>query len=285
MFGEMTIRLALGLMLSAAIGVLAYWRRALTSSGVVGAIVVGTCVFGFGGWVRGLVLVFFFVASSLLSHYKGRQKAALAEKFAKGSRRDLAQTLANGALAAILAAGAGLADRAGPVYPLLALGFYGAMATVNADTWATELGVLARSRPRLITSGRPVPVGTSGGVTIEGFLAALAGALSVGVAGFVFIQVASLLTSARWMWGDWIVIPIAAVGGLIGSAVDSWLGASVQANYRCDRCNVETERVVHRCGLSTRHVRGWLWLDNDWVNLLASFSGAAAAALLGILLL
>ena len=68
--------------------------------------------------------------------------------------------------------------------PPLAFAFYGALATVNADTWATELGVLARSRPRLMTNGQTVPVGTSGGVTAEGTLAALAGALFIGVGRF-----------------------------------------------------------------------------------------------------
>ena len=77
--------------------------RSLSAGGVLGAAIVGTTVFGFGGWVRGLVLIAFFASSSLLSHYRDAQKAGLAEKFAKGNRRDLAQTLANGGLAALLA--------------------------------------------------------------------------------------------------------------------------------------------------------------------------------------
>src|SRR3712207_7774167 len=55
---------------------------------------------------------------------------------AKGARRDLAQTLANGgvATAAVLW---GRAQPASPWLPALV----GALATVNADTWATELGL------------------------------------------------------------------------------------------------------------------------------------------------
>jgi uncharacterized membrane protein len=63
-------QLAVGLFLSALIGGLGYWRRALTVSGVVGAILVGTVIFGLGGWVWGLLLVTFFVSSSWLSHYR-----------------------------------------------------------------------------------------------------------------------------------------------------------------------------------------------------------------------
>jgi uncharacterized protein (TIGR00297 family) len=270
--------------LSTAIGLLAYRRGSLTGSGVVGAIITGAMTFGFGGWVRGLVLIAFFASSSALSHYKERQKGSLAEKFAKGSRRDLAQTLANGGLAALLATIAGLLGNTSPLYPIFALAFYGALATVNADTWATELGVLARSEPRLITNGERVPVGTSGGVTGVGFLAALAGATFIGLTGFALVELASRATTGAWLAGEWVLIPVAAISGLAGATFDSLLGATVQAIYRCEACGVETERKVHRCGAATRQVRGWPWLDNDWVNFLASVFGAGVAGLLALVL-
>ncbi len=278
-------RLGIGLILSLAIGGAGYWRRALSPSGVFGAILVGTTIFGFGGWVRGLLLIAFFVSSSLLSHYKERRKSDLAEKFAKGSRRDLGQTLANGGAAALLALAIGLIGNEHAAYPALALAFVGALATVNADTWATELGVLAQRPPRLITSGAVVPVGASGGVTAAGSLAALAGGTFIGLAAFVLVQIAALLTLGRWLWSDWILIPAAAISGFAGAAFDSLLGATVQAIYRCDRCGVETERRIHRCGQATRQIRGLRWLDNDWVNFLASVAGAALAAGLALLIL
>jgi len=278
-------RLAVGLALSLAIGGLAYWRRSLSASGVLGAALVGTVIFGFGGWVRGLLLIAFFLSSSLLSHYHDRRKAALAEKFAKGNRRDLGQTLANGGIAALLALAIGLTGASSGFYAALALAFYGALATVNADTWATELGVLARSQPRLLTTGRPVPVGTSGGVTAAGFAAALAGAAFIGAIGFVLIQAAARLSMGVWLLSDWVVVLAAAVSGVLGSTFDSLLGATVQAIYVCDQCGVETERTVHRCGQRTRLLRGWRWLNNDWVNFLASGAGALVAGVMGVLLL
>jgi uncharacterized protein (TIGR00297 family) len=278
------VQLAFGLILSLAIGGLAYWRRSLSASGVLGAVLIGTLIFGFGGWVRGLLLIAFFISSSLLSHYRDRRKAALAEKFAKGNRRDLGQTLANGGMAALLALVIGLTGAGSGFYAFLALAFYGALATVNADTWSTELGVLARSQPRLLTTGRPVPIGTSGGVTAEGFAAALAGATFIGAVGFVLIQAAARLSTGAWLLSDWIVILVAALSGFVGSAFDSLLGATVQAMYVCDQCGVETERTVHRCGQPTRQIRGWRWLNNDWVNFLASVAGALIAGIMGIVL-
>ena len=240
---ELYPRLMIGLLLSAAIGLLALRRNSLAPSGVAGAILVGTLIFGFGGWTWGLVLISFFVSSSLLSHYRQADKIALAEKFAKGERRDLGQVLANGGAGALLALAVfflidlqGQARAGNPLYVYLTLAFFGAMASVNADTWATELGVLARETPRLITTGRPVAPGTSGGITRYGTLAALTGAAFIGVAAFVLIQAAALATSGSLLLTDLPIVVIAAAAGLVGSLFDSLLGATVQRIYWCDQC-------------------------------------------------
>ena len=263
-------RLILGLLLSAAIGWLGYRRGSLAGSGVFGAVLVGTTIFTLGGWAWGTLLVVFFVSSSALSHYKAVRKEALAEKFSKGSRRDLAQTLANGGAGALLAVANAVWP--GPVWwPL----FVGVVATVNADTWATELGVLSRTPPRLITTGRPVEPGTSGGLTTTGTLAALGGGALIGAVAAAFHAAAGRpLTEAA------ALIVVVAVAGLAGSLVDSLLGATVQAIYYCDHCAQETERhPTHRCGSPTRPLRGWPWLDNDWVNFISAVAGAGGAGI------
>jgi uncharacterized membrane protein len=143
------------------------------------------------------------------------------------------------------------------------------MATVNADTWATELGVFSPAPPRLITTGRPVERGTSGGVTLLGYLATLCGSgLIAGLA--VWTGEAKSTPSALWA--------AATLGGVAGATFDSFLGASVQAMYYCPQCEKETERFpTHVCGTQTVYRRGWRWLDNDWVNLLSSLVGAILA--------
>jgi uncharacterized protein (TIGR00297 family) len=266
----MPLRLILGLLLSSLIGYVGYQRRSLSASGLFGAILVGTLIFGFGGWAWGTLLVVFFVSSSALSQFKESRKARLAEKFSKGSQRDLAQALANGGAGALAALGYAVSP-----HPLWWAAFVGAMATVNADTWATELGVLSRSAPRLITTGRPVEVGTSGGITLVGTLAALGGAALIGVvaAAFDLATGQSLARAAA-------LVALGAAAGLLGSLFDSLLGATLQAIYVCDLCGRETERhPLHTDGGSTRHLRGWRWLNNDWVNFLSSVLGAALAAL------
>jgi uncharacterized protein (TIGR00297 family) len=278
-------RLVLGLILSLAIGILAYRRGSLTRSGIVGAVLTGTLVFGFGGWVWGGTLVAFFVSSSLLSHYREAEKGQLSGEWAKGSRRDIKQTLANGGIAALLAAVVGVLGKDSGAYPFLALAFFGAMAAVNADTWATELGVLTRATPRIVTTGATARRGTSGAVTPGGTAAALAGAAFIGLVAFVLVQGAAWVTLGQWLLSDWILIPVAAVSGFAGSLVDSFLGATVQASYQCPRCGVTTEHRVHRCGQPTRLERGLSWLDNDAVNLAASVTGASIGALMAMVVL
>ena len=212
-------RIGLGLLLSAAIGLVAYHRNSLSKSGVIGAIITGTAIFGFGGWTWGLVLIAFFVSSTLLSHFRRADKTVMAEKFAKGERRDLAQTLANGGFGALLAVAVlllidlpGKPRLGNPLYAYLTLAYFGAIASANADTWATELGVLSRTPPRLITTGKPVAPGTSGGITWYGTVAALAGSAFIGVAAFVLIQGAALATSGALLLSDLPVVWIASLG-------------------------------------------------------------------------
>ena len=268
-------RLLLGLALAALVGYAGYRRGALNLGGVAGAVLVGGSTFGFGGWPWGVLIVVFFASSSALSRYQQTQKAPLAEKFSKGAQRDLAQALANGGTGAALAVIYALAP-----HPALWAAFVGAVATVNADTWATELGVLGPGRPRLITSGRTVETGTSGGVTWRGSAAALAGGALIGLCGGLL----------RLIQGDQpsraaALVGIGAVAGLLGSLVDSLLGATVQAIYFCPRCGKETERhPLHTCGETTRQFRGWAWLDNDWVNFLSSAVGALVALSMWLLL-
>lgn len=121
----------------------------------MGAVLIGGVTFGLGGWTCGLLLVLFFVTSSALSRFREADKRKPAEAFEKGSRRDLGQVLANGGMPATLALASGLATWEG----WLAM-FIGALAAATADTWATELGTLSRTPPRLITTGGVVPVGS-----------------------------------------------------------------------------------------------------------------------------
>ncbi|HEV7665228.1 MAG TPA: DUF92 domain-containing protein, partial [Chloroflexota bacterium] len=227
-----------GVVLGCGVAALAYWRRALTLDGALAAVGVGGVVFARGGGAGVAALLAFFASSSALSRLGERRKRQSPLAQAKGARRDAWQVLANGGVATLCLAVGGRAGRGG---------FVGALAAAGADTWATELGLLARGRPRLVTTLKPVQAGTSGGVTAEGLLATLAGASVVALAWRVFGGHGSV-------WRG-------VAAGMAGSLVDSLLGATVQALYRCPDCEQLTEEPVHgRCGAATNLVRGQRWL-------------------------
>ncbi len=255
--------------ISLAIVVVAFWRGSLSTSGAIGALVVGTLIFGLGGWEWGILLGAFFVSSSLLSHFREEEKRITAEKFDKGHRRDVGQVFANGGLGSLIAVLSFIAPWAG-WFPI----FVGVMATVTADTWATELGTLAKRPPRLITTGQQVEVGSSGGVSPMGTAASATGGLVVGLLAGLLVPGLSTMVAAV----------IGTLGGLVGSAFDSLLGATIQQIYYCDNCQKDTERKVHKCGHNTKPLRGWSWLNNDLVNLLASAAGGVVALVIWQLL-
>jgi uncharacterized protein (TIGR00297 family) len=149
------------------------------------------------------------------------------------------------------------------------VGFAAALAAVNADTWATELGVLNPTPPRMITNlGKRVEKGTSGGVSFFGTLASLLGAFIIALPAAVFAD-------------NWSLLLLISFAGLAGSLFDSLLGATVQAMYYCPTDQKETEKhPLHTCGTQTIHIRGWKWLDNDWVNFACGAFGVVVALLL-----
>lgn len=262
----------IGIILGILIAALAWKAKALNRSGAIAAALTGGLIFGLGGLPWAVLLLTFFISSSLLSRLFGRRKLALSEKFSKGSQRDWAQVLANGGLGTILVILQVLLP--GETWPWVA--YAGAMATVNADTWATELGVLNPQPPRLITTWQSVERGASGAISLWGSLAAVGGAALVGL-------FAAILASAASPSGQILAAGLllaAILGGTAGAFFDSLLGATLQAIYWCPACGKETERhPEHVCGTLTSQIRGLSWLDNDRVNFSASLVGALVCLL------
>jgi len=233
----MDIRLlAAGCVLSLVVAATAYGLRLLTLDGAAAAVAVGTLVFGFGGWRHAGLLVLFFVTSSALTRWQAQRKPH--PEHTRG--RSGSQVLANGSVATLLAIWAGVSPA-----PWIDAAFAGAIAASTADTWATEIGLLSKAPPRLITARvlrtrAEVPPGTSGGVTWLGTIAACVGAAVI--TGF----------SMTWLGTQPAAIWLA---GFIGMTVDSILGATVEGRVR--------------------------WMTNDGVNLIATATGALLAAVAG----
>jgi uncharacterized protein (TIGR00297 family) len=227
--------------------------RSLTLSGAATATLAGTAVLTGAGWPGGLVLATFFIGSTLVSRLTN--DPAVDTLDAKGTRRDAGQVLANGGPAVV---GALLGSPG-----MLIAG----LAAAAADTWATSLGSLSARPPRLITSGKPVPAGTSGAVSWLGTLGGLLGAATVaGVAALTFHSN--------------VLFPLSLALGLGGMLLDSLLGAGIQARFRCPTCQTPCERPVHRCGTPAVLLYGMRWCSNDAVNAISTAAAGVAGALL-----
>ena len=109
-------------------------------------------------------------------------------------------------------------------------------AAVAADTFSSELGILSKSRPRLLTSWnlREVPPGTNGGVTLLGTGAGLLGSLLIAITSSILLPFCStkVAVEAGWSFGQrlgWIlfVTALGGFGSLLDSALGGWLQASV----------------------------------------------------------
>jgi uncharacterized protein (TIGR00297 family) len=233
-------------------------RIGLSRSGMIAAAIVGALVWIFAGWQGVLVLLAFFIPSTAISRLGRARKRALVD-IGKHGPRDAMQVLANGGIAT---AAAVLSHWFGA--PLLAA-FAGAFAAASADTWATEIGTLAKGAPRSILTFKPLAPGLSGGVTWQGSAAQIAGAAIVALVA-VLVHVAPF----------WPVL----IGGVAGSLADSLLGASLQTQRFCPQCQRECETNPHVCGTPTVARRGLRWFDNDAVNFVATLIGGLVAILI-----
>ena len=130
------------------------------------------------------------------------------------ARRNLQQVLANGLLLSLLAFIGSMQGQDGAILAA----FLGCTGAVAGDTWATEASHISRQLPRLLTSGKPVAVGTPGAVSPLGtLLTATAGF----VAAAVYTLVAFIEPSADSPSINLALLFVAAtLGGLLGALVD-----------------------------------------------------------------
>ncbi|MCX6137705.1 MAG: DUF92 domain-containing protein [Ignavibacteriales bacterium] len=260
--GRVPADLLLALTLGIGIGIAAYYFRFLSLSGSVATALLATIVYGIGGWPWTTPILAFFIVSSVLSKFGKARKKRFDLMFEKTDRRDAGQVAANGAVPGLLI----LAWYCFPQWSFWYPSYLAAIAAATADTWGTEIGILAKGNPRSILTLKHVETGTSGGVSLPGFIGGAAGALFIATAGFISMGLPLTATG---------LLRIVAAG-VIGSLVDSALGATLQSQYRCTVCGKITERTQH-CSQATTLFRGLKFIDNDVVNWCCAVAGAIAA--------
>lgn len=250
-------------------------RNSLSKSGAILGFLFGFII-TLASYCFLMCLIVFFITSSKATKFRERAKRKLAHDFKEGGQRNWIQVLCNGGMAAQLAL-LYVLDSGSGERPLnftsdyraswLAIGVVGSFACANADTWASELGTVLTSKdPWLITSGKRVPKGVNGGVSVIGLLVSIIGGLLVGCGFYIcviYTADAKLLLEAP---PQWPIIPISALAGFLGSFIDSIFGATLQYSGIDKKSGV----VVEHCGPNVTYICGRRILDNHSVNLLST---------------
>ncbi|KAH7923580.1 hypothetical protein BV22DRAFT_1015152 [Leucogyrophana mollusca] len=288
--------------------------RSLSPSGAAAAFIIGFSTLAVPVRAIGISLIVFYLVGSRATKYGKKRKAQLEDGFQDAGYRTAWQVLCNSFTAFIASAVWSIlfapdalpwsllknsihisrtviynGDDWCPLSPSVSGGLsralmfatLGHFACCLGDTLASELGILSRSSPILITTLKSVPPGTNGGISLGGTLASIAGGLIMGLTLFV-----SLIVGNRTCRGEWvdILVPLAtwgtAAGGL-GSLLDSLMGATIQRT----RYSVETKKVLQDESApapndAIKVISGLNLLTNNQVNLISSTVTALVVAIL-----
>uniref|UniRef100_A0A182W978 Transmembrane protein 19 n=1 Tax=Anopheles minimus TaxID=112268 RepID=A0A182W978_9DIPT len=220
-------------------------------------------------------LAAFFFSSSRATKFRGHAKRKFEEDFKEGGQRNWAQVICNAGMATQLALlyllDCGYGER--PIDFMneyrsswLGVAVMGSFACCNGDTWASELGtVIGSGDPFLITSRKRVPRGTNGAISVVGVLVSFLGGTLIGLVYFLTVRYTVEANVYQNSPNQWPLIVFGGMAGLLGSLIDSLLGATLQYSGQNER-----GMIVERPGKNVRHISGVRILDNHSVNLIST---------------
>lgn len=246
----------IGFLLAGIIAALSYYVKFLTFSGSVATFLLAGFLFSFGQVKWSVPILTFFILSSLLSKYRKNVRAEVEDYFEKSGVRDHWQVFANGGFGGVLVIVNWIIPN-----DLFYLMYIATLSAVCADTWATEIGTLKNTATYNIITLKPIKQGMSGGISFIGTLGGFLGAIVISFSGIFWIEENVIL-----------YVVLIVFSGLVGSFFDSLLGATLQVQYKCSTCGKITEKTKH-CNNTSEYNRGYIWMNNDIVNLMAGFAG------------
>mmetsp|Transcript_20473 Transcript_20473/g.25873 ORF Transcript_20473/g.25873 Transcript_20473/m.25873 type:complete len:289 (-) Transcript_20473:6-872(-) len=209
-------------------------KKSLSQTGAITAWIVGFFSIACGN--RGFLLLLFYQLGTMVTKFKREHKVKKDGDASKSSVRSPYQVLACSGIAVLISlVHALLYGEEKPIdfdsYPMessLTCGIIAHYCTCCGDTFASEIGILSRSKPVLITAPwRKVPNGTNGGVSFWGTLWSAIGGSAIGI-GCILLD-----KGCSGMDDVYIIemILFSTLCGLLGSFLDSILGATLQATY------------------------------------------------------
>ena len=191
-----------------------------------------------------------------------------------GGQRNWVQVLCNGGIGSLCALlylyhtgiGENPINLRGPemdATTIYSLGYISSISCSCGDTWASEVGSAIGGTPRLVTTMRLVPRGTNGGITMVGLACSLAGGLLIGASYYIALLIFSITDNCT---PQWTIVIIAGMAGLLGSLIDSLLGATLQYSGYSE----EIKKVVNAPGVGVKHISGYNIISNHTVNFISA---------------
>ncbi len=185
--------------------------------GSIAALVVGFVVSVFGSYRWLIVLLIFATGSFIATRAYFNRKAKANVQEGKNGERGIHNVLYAGMIGLFVAFINGASFLVNMGYFHYFTLFAVSLAVVNSDTFASEIGILD-NKVRMITTFKRVNPGINGGVSLLGEIAALGGALVIGLS-YGFLSTHGFILSQ--------VLIITAVG-FLGCQIDSVLGATLE---------------------------------------------------------
>ena len=260
----MLVDFIIGLGLSLIIAYIAYTKESLNFSGFLGAVIFGTMLYFFGTFIVWSALIVFFISSSILT--KLHEKTD--KNYSQG--RGIKSVISNALIATICSILYYFIQE-----PLYLVASIASIAASNADTWASEIGILSKGKTYYITNFKIAPKGVSGAISLLGILSSLLGALFISITFVLLYRMVTPLTINNMLSYGFIV----TLSGFLGCQIDSLLGALVQAKYK----NIQTGMIAESKELPDESIvliSGFSFITNDVVNLLSSLGGSLIAIIL-----
>mgnify|MGYP001237210870 CR=1 FL=1 len=232
-------KLMIGIGIAGGLGYISWKVKSASITGMLMGIIFSIVIIIYGGFDWFAVILSFFIGGSIVSRWKYEEK--LKKGIAESNRgaREAKNVFANAVVAVICVICFSIDIKIGWLsQEVFMFAFTGAIAAAMSDTISSEIGIVY-GKARMITTFIEVEGGTDGGVTLQGTLAGVGGAILIGILASLLLQM------------DMSGVVVIGVAGIIGMVGDSIAGACFEGK----------------------------WMSNESVNMMATIIGAISAVI------
>ena len=190
---------------------------ALTPSGYVHAMILGTMLWTTLGWRGWLYCVLYLILGQIVTKvgFADKERRGIAES--RGGRRGPENVWGSALTSLICAILFTQNSKILDLNPnLFLIGYVAALATKLADTFASEIGKAYGKTTFLITTLERVKPGTEGAISAEGTAAAVVGGFLLSIAGYFL----GLITLPA--------VGISTIAAFVATNAESLIGATIQ---------------------------------------------------------